>query len=301
MDIVHNIGQSVLSKLKNKAINEGVAFQQLLTLFLQDEFIRRLSQNEYRDKLILKGGFLLYALSDFASRPTIDADYLLSDYPNKVESILSLVHAILLGKTGNDYIRIEVRDVEKINEINEYHGIRIYLLGQIEKTKTPFYIDFGIGDVIVPFEVKRTIPVLLEGFEQISIFTYSIESIISEKFDAMISYMEANGRMKDFYDVYTLAITFCFDGSILKDALYKTLFNRHTLYGIDSAILLGRLIENENIKNRWKNFCNKVLRYDLDFALVIGVIIKFIDPLIQSIESENVFLMNWNPSSRRYE
>ena len=301
MDIVRNIGQSVLSKLKNKAINEGVAFQQLLTLFLQEEFIRRLSQSEYRDKLILKGGFLLYALSDFASRPTIDADYLLRDYPNKVESILSLVHTILLGKTGNDSIKIEVRDAEVINETSEYNGVRIYLVGQIEKTRTPFYIDFGIGDVIVPFEVKRTIPILLEGFEQVSIFTYSIESIISEKFDAIIRYMEANGRMKDFYDVYTLAITFSFDGSILKEALYKTLSNRHTLYGIDSAILLRRLIEDEDIKNRWKNFCKKVLRYDLDFDLVIGVIITLIDPLIQSIESENVFLMNWNPSSRRYE
>ena len=298
---MHNIGQSALSKLKNKAINEGVAFQQLLTLFLQEEFIRRLSQSEYRNKLILKGGFLLYALSDFASRPTIDADYLLRDYPNKVESILFLVHTILLGKTGNDSIKIEVRDVEVINETSEYNGVRIYLVGQIEKTRTPFYIDFGIGDVIVPFEVKRTIPILLEGFEQVSILTYSIESIISEKFDAMIRYMEANGRMKDFYDVYTLTITFSFDGTILKEALYKTLSNRHTLYGIDSAILLRRLIEDEDIKNRWKNFCKKVLRYDLDFDLVIGVIITLIDPLIQSIESENVFLMNWNPSSRRYE
>lgn len=298
---MHNIGQSALSKLKNKAINEGVAFQQLLTLFLQEEFIRRLSQSEYRNKLILKGGFLLYALSDFASRPTIDADYLLRDYPNKVESILFLVHTILLGKTGNDSIKIEVRDVEVINETSEYNGVRIYLVGQIEKTRTPFYIDFGIGDVIVPFEVKRTIPILLEGFEQVSILTYSIESIISEKFDAMIRYMEANGLMKDFYDVYTLAITFSFNGSILKEALYKTLSNRHTLYGIDSAILLRRLIEDEDIKNRWKNFCKKVLRYDLDFDLVIGVIITLIDPLIQSIESENAFLMNWNPSSRRYE
>lgn len=298
---MHNIGQSALSKLKNKAINEGVAFQQLLTLFLQEEFIRRLSQSEYRDKLILRGGFLLYALNDFASRPTIDADYLLRDYPNKVESILSLVHTILLGKTGNDSIKIEVRDVEVINETNEYNGVRIYLVGQIEKTRTPFYIDFGIGDVIVPFEVKRTIPILLEGFEQVSILTYSIESIISEKFDAMIRYMEANGRMKDFYDVYTLAMTFSFDGSILKEALYKTLSNRHTLYGIDSAILLRRLIEDEDIKNRWKNFCKKVLRYDLDFDLVIGVIITLIDPLIQSIELGDAFNLNWNPSSRRYE
>lgn len=238
MDIVRNIGQSVLSKLKRKAINEGVAFQQLLTLFLQEEFIRRLSQSEYRDKLILKGGFLLYALSDFTARPTIDADYLLRDYPNKVESILSLVHTILLGKMGNDSIKIEVRDVEVINETNEYNGVRIYLVGQIEKTRTPFYIDFGIGDVIVPFEVKRTIPVLLEGFEQVSILTYSIESIISEKFDAMIRYMEANSRMKDFYDVYTQATTFSFDGSILKEALYKTLSNRQTLYTAITACFI---------------------------------------------------------------
>ena len=130
MDIVRNIGQSVLSKLKHKAINEGVAFQQLLTLFLQEEFIRRLSKSEYRDKLILKGGFLLYALSDFTARPTIDADYLLRDYPNKVESILTLVHAVLLGKTGNDFIRIEVLDVEEINEMNEYHGVHFNLISK---------------------------------------------------------------------------------------------------------------------------------------------------------------------------
>lgn len=145
---MHNIGQSVLSKLKRKAINEGVAFQQLLTLFLQEEFIRRLSQSEYRDKLILKGGFLLCVLSDFASRPTIDADTLLRDYPNKVESILSLVHAILLGKTGNDFIRIKIRDVEEINEMNEYHGVHFNLISK-ETPLIKFTSEFLKGEFIL--------------------------------------------------------------------------------------------------------------------------------------------------------
>ena len=66
------------------------------------------------------------------------------------------------------------------------------------KTKTPFSIDFGVGDTIVPSALTRTLPVLLDGFEKPTILTYSLESTISEKFDAIIRFMESTGRMKDF-------------------------------------------------------------------------------------------------------
>ena len=37
--------------------------------------------------------------------------------------------------------------------------------------------------------------------------------------------MEATGRMKDFYDIYYLAMTFDFDGRKLQEAIYETLMN----------------------------------------------------------------------------
>lgn len=86
-----DIAASVLAKLKNKSRKEGIQLQQLLNLFCQEEFIRRLSQSRYRDNLILKGGFLLYSISEFTARPTVDADYLLKNYSNNLGSIELLV------------------------------------------------------------------------------------------------------------------------------------------------------------------------------------------------------------------
>lgn len=212
-----------------------------------------------------------------------------------------MVQAILDCETKNDFIQIRIRDIEIINKMSEYHGVRVNLIGQIEKTRTSFSIDFGVGDVIFPCAVKRTLPVLLQGFEQASINTYTLESTISEKFDAIIRFMEANGRMKDFFDIYTLAITYSFEGSIIKEALHQTISNRETAFGIDSARVLERLIENENIRNRWKIFCQKVIRYDLDFEFVIHVIVTLIDPLLQAIVLHRNFDLKWNPSIRQYE
>ncbi|WP_147534510.1 nucleotidyl transferase AbiEii/AbiGii toxin family protein [Bacillus marasmi] len=68
---------SVIAKLKNKSKEQGVPLQQLLNLFCQEEFIRRLARSNYKEQLILKGGFLLYTISQFTTRPTVDADYYL--------------------------------------------------------------------------------------------------------------------------------------------------------------------------------------------------------------------------------
>ena len=77
-----NMEVSVLAKLKNKSKKENISLQQLLNLFCQEEFIRRLSVSKYNKNLILKGGFLLYTISDFTTRATIDADYLLRNHSN---------------------------------------------------------------------------------------------------------------------------------------------------------------------------------------------------------------------------
>jgi hypothetical protein len=166
---------SVLARLKNKAKQEGIPFQQLLNLFCQEEFIRRLAQCSYSDKLILKGGFLLYAISGFTSRPTIDADYLLKNQSNEIGSIESMVQSILEEKTTNEFVTINIRNIETISVIKEYHGLRVNLISHIGKTRTPFSIDFGIGDVIITSAVKRTLPVLLEDFTLPTILTYSLE------------------------------------------------------------------------------------------------------------------------------
>lgn len=295
-----NIAESVLAKLKNKARKQGIPLQQLINLFCQEEFIRRLSQSSYKNNLVLKGGFLLYSISGFTTRPTVDADYLLKNYSNDIDAIEKLIREVIFSPSNNDFLEFEVRGLESISEIKEYHGIRVNLTGIIGRTKTPFSIDFGVGDIIVPSAVERTLPVLLPGFEEPEILTYSLESTVAEKLDAIISLMEATGRMKDFYDIYYLAITFDFDGRKLQEAIYKTLTNRARLYEKDSVDVISRLIDNLEIQKRWNNFCKKILKYELSFSDVVNTIIEFTSPPYESIIQDDEFFKSWSHNDKRY-
>lgn len=63
---------SVLARLRNKAKESGISYQQCLQLFFQEEFLRKLSASPYKDNLILKGGLFIYTLTNFESRATVD-------------------------------------------------------------------------------------------------------------------------------------------------------------------------------------------------------------------------------------
>ena len=291
----------ILARLKNKAKTEGISFQQLLNLFFQEEFIRRLAQSDYRERLILKGGFLLYSISDFTTRPTVDADYLLKNHSNEPDSVEELVRSIIDQKSDDKLMDIEIRSVEPIHELKEYHGIRVNLIGHMGKTRTPFSIDFGVGDTIVPAPLARTLPVLLNGFEKPTILTYSFESIISEKFDAIVRFMESSGRMKDFYDIYYLVTTFDFEGRKVQEAIYETFTKRGTPIEKDSVQIIGRLISNEAVMNRWSIFCQKVLKFELNLNEVIQLIISFLDPPFQAMIIDDEFMKTWNSAKRQYE
>lgn len=295
-----NIEASVLARLKNKSKEQKIPLQQLLNLFCQEEFIRRLSRSNYKENLILKGGFLLYSISGFTTRPTVDADYLLKNYSSNLDAVQKLVNEIINSSSENDFIKLEIRGLEEISEIKEYHGIRVNLIGIIGRTKTPFSIDFGVGDIIIPSPVERTLPVLLQEFQEPEVLTYSLESTVAEKLDAIISLMEATGRMKDFYDIYYLATTFDFEGRKLQEAIYETLSNRGTPYEKDSVVVIGRLTKDSQIQKRWNNFCKKILKYELDFTDVVNIIIDFTSPPYQSIIEENEFFKNWSFEDKKY-
>lgn len=291
---------SLLARLKNRSKEIGIPLQQLINLFCQEEFLRRLSRSNYKDNLILKGGFLIYTISNFAARATIDADYLLKNYSNDIETIRELVAEVISSYEENNFVELHVKGFETISETKKYHGVRVNFVGIIGKTRTPFSIDFGVGDVVIPSAVERTLPVLISGFEEPKVLTYSLYSTIAEKLDAIISLMEYTSRMKDFYDIYYLAITFDFDGRKLQEAIYETLSNRARKYEEDSVAVIARLTENNEIKSRWNNFCKKVLKYQLDFNYVISIILDFILPPYDSIIKEDEFFNKWSYKDRKY-
>ena len=207
-----DIAASVLARLKNKAKESGRSYQLCLQLFCQEEFLRRLEKSQYAENLVLKGGLFIYSVTDFASRVTVDVDFLLRKVPNTPEQLQTVIETIISTPTGNDFVNFEMEDIAPIAVAKKYAGIGVSLVARIKNTKTPFSIDVGVGDVIVPKQEKRRIPTQLDDFTAPTVNTYSLETTIAEKIDAILSLMEFSSRMKDYYDIYYLANKFDFDG-----------------------------------------------------------------------------------------
>jgi Domain of unknown function (DUF1814). len=286
-------GASVISKLKEKSKKTGKPLQLYLQLFCQEEFLRRLSFSKYADNLILKGGLFIYTLTNFESRSTIDVDFLMKQLPNSIEKIQAIIEDILAVDTGNDFITFRAQGYENISPQRKYTGVSFQLIGQINNTKTPFTVDIGVGDIIVPKSEKRVIPVQLESFAAPEISTYSIESTIAEKFDAILQRLELTSRMKDFYDIYYLANFFDFDGRELQEAIFETLQNRGTAHEKDSLDKIISLSQDSGMLVKWRQFIRRLKLEDLDFEVVIETIDTFLKPIWQAIVNEDEFMGRW--------
>lgn len=291
-----DIAASVLEKLRNKAKASGISYQQCLQLFMQEEFLRKLSKSGYDDFLVLKGGLFIYTLTNFESRATIDVDFLLRGYSNSIDNVKDLIYKIIDTPTGNDYIGMTAKGFEEISPQRKYHGISTQIIGQIKNVRVPFNVDIGVGDVIVPKAEQRKINTQLSGFEEPVIKTYSIESTIAEKFDAILQRFELTGRMKDFYDIYYLSKTFDFEGAKLQSAIFETLQRRGTSYDRDSFKRIVALADDEDMQKRWKFFLKTIKDDMLEFFVVIAEIQTFLEPVFEAIVNEEEWQSSWNAS-----
>ena len=293
-------GASVIAKLKNKAKETGKPLQVHLQLFCQEEFLRKLSMSKYADNLILKGGLFIYTLTNFESRATIDVDFLMRQLPNSVEEIEKIVLDILAIDTGNNFIELTAKAFETISPQRKYTGVSFQIIGKIKNTRTPFSVDLGVGDIIVPKAEKRVIPVQLDEFTNPEISTYSLESTIAEKFDAMLQRLEMTSRMKDFYDVYYLSNMFDFDGRKLQEAIFETLQNRGTSYGRDSLNQIAELANDAEMITKWNYFLRTIKMSALDFGKVVNAMVHFLSPVWEAILDEDELLKKWNKDKHEW-
>ena len=296
-----DMGESVLAKLRNKAQKSGMPFQLYLQLFCQEEFLRRLSLSKYADNLILKGGLFIYTLTNFESRATVDIDFLLRSLPADPEKMREIVEEILAVDTGNDYITFVTRGYEEISPQRKYRGVSFQVIGQIKKTRTPFSVDLGIGDVIIPKAEKREIPVQLDNYQRPVVATYSIESTIAEKFDAILQRLQLTSRMKDFYDIYYLSREFDYDGRQLQQAIFETLQNRRTSYEADSLDKIVAFSADQEMQVQWRKFLNRSHLPTLLFEDVLHGIESFLRPVWQAIVSESELLETWSASESAWK
>lgn len=296
-----DVGASVLARLKNKAAETGRSYQLCMQLFCQEEFLRRLEQSKYAENMVLKGGLFLYAVTNFDSRVTADIDFLLRNAPNTPEQLRTILEEIISAETGNDFITFEIRSVEPIAIAKKYAGIGASLVAHIKNTRTPFSIDFGVGDVIVPKQETRRIPAQLEDFDAPTVQTYSLETTVAEKLDAVLSLMEFSSRMKDYYDLYYLANRFDFDGATLAEALRKTFANRGRSFTLEQFEQIAAYDSDDGMQKKWKAFVKKINTKTDDFKTVLDTIQRFLwKPYRAAVEREE-FRKRWKAEQNSWK
>ena len=215
---VTNVAASVHARLLNRAKAEGRPFNELLQYYATERFLYRLSRSPHADRFVLKGALLMLVWLGETIRPTRDADLL--GFGEITEESLTRIFT--------DVCNVDVEPdglvfpssirVAPIRPEDDYGGLRATLRARLGKARLHVQVDVGIGDAVSPDPTWLEYPTLLD-FPQPRLRAYRQETVIAEKFHAMVVLGAANSRMRDFFDVYALAERQRFEGEVLVTAL----------------------------------------------------------------------------------
>jgi hypothetical protein len=225
-----NVAASVHDRLLNRARETERSFNELLQYWAIERFLFRLAQTPHaKEDFVLKGALLLQARGAATGRPTRDIDLLRRGGPAEAEHLVEVVRACCRVDVADDGMRFDPESIEaeQISRDAEYEGGRIRFRGYLGNARVPMQLDVGVGDALVPGPVAVEYPELLD-YGKPRLRGYTLESLIAEKFQVLVSWAEANTRMKDFYDLASLAGRFPFDGARIAGALSATFERRGT-------------------------------------------------------------------------
>ena len=249
-----DVGTSVRARLLTLARQKGQAFDLLLTRYANERLLHRLSLSPHRNRFVLKGAMLMTTWFDDPHRPTRDVDFL--GYGDSAPDAMLVTFREICAIEVNDgmVFDIDALRVELIREEIEYGGLRLRTTGTLAGARITVTIDIGFGDAIEPGLDEVNLPVLLD-LPQPRLRVYARETVIAEKFQAMVMLGLANSRMKDFYDVWILSRSYEFDDDRLPRAIAATFERRGTAIPLEAPVALTQAFAFDSSKQRqWAAF-----------------------------------------------
>ena len=275
---LQNIGASVRARLLNLARERNQPFDLLLTRYTLERLLYRLSSSQYRERFVLKGAMLMTNWMNDPHRPTRDLD-LLAFGDSDPEVILAVFRDICAIKADDAVVfDISALAVDRVRAELEYGGLRIKTNATVDGAKVRVLVDIGFGDAIEPGLTEIELSVLLDQPVP-RLRAYPYETVIAEKFQAMVNLGRANSRMKDFYDIWILARSHEFDGVRLARAIAATFARRKT--GIPSErpdALTPAFAEDQTKQRQWTAFLEDVAITPGTLAEVVEDLATFLMP-----------------------
>jgi predicted nucleotidyltransferase component of viral defense system len=293
---VQNIAHSVRERLLSLAKARNEEFQNLLMRYALERWLYRLSLTKYRDRFVLKGAMLFAVWSDEPHRPTQDLDLL--GFGNssigELENVLREICEVAADEDGLQFQSSTVKG-KAIREEKAYDGVRLNLMATLGKAVIPLQIDVGFGDAPTPAPELIEYPATLD-LPAARLRAYRRETVIAEKFNAMVELGLRNTRLKDFYDLWVLSDTCDFDGVVLVDAIRATFARRMTPLPAAAPIALTSEFAGEQVKqNQWRAFVRrgKLRAGESPLEEIVTKLHGFLMPVVEALNTESIFNRRW--------
>ena len=250
---MNNTAQSTKDKLRNIAREKNVDFNCVMRFYMYDRFIERLSKSQYRDNFVLKGGFYLSRLFGIDNRSTMDIDAAIRKAKFTNSNIIKMITDII-NININDNVKLNIINTEPIRTEDEYGGLRITIVFNLETIKDQFHIDVATGDPIYPRPISFNYESLIDN-EVYKVWSYNLETVLAEKIETILSKLETSSRMKDYYDIYLIYKFSKIDITKFRKAVEKTFEKRK--FKSDLVNNLNIVKNSQILREKWASYSRK--------------------------------------------
>lgn len=240
--------------IRNKSRALNVKSNIILQSVVFDFFLEKLALSKYTNHFIIKGGFLVSAITKIDLRTTMDLDVTLKSLSLSKDTLESVLIEIISLPT-HDLLMMELIDIVEIHDNADYQGLRATVQIFFDGIKEFIKLDFTTGDIMTPTEMNFSYKTVIEK-KEIKLKSYNLETLLAEKLETILSRGILNTRMRDFYDVYILFKLKEIDLILLKEAFNNTSKQRRTFESIlqNSKDIFDRIRNNQNMKALWTSY-----------------------------------------------
>jgi predicted nucleotidyltransferase component of viral defense system len=249
-------GEQVKALVRNKSTALKLDANIILRNVIFEFFLEKLVKSRYANRFIIKGGFLISAITQIDLRTTMDIDVTLKSLSIQKEDLSKYIEEIISIPT-HEKLLMKLESIDEIHEDAEYPGLRATISVRYDGIRESIKIDFTTGDIITPTETSFKYKTFLDN-KMIELKSYTLETVLAEKMETILSRGILNTRMRDFYDVYLL--WFLKEKEIEKDILKQAFINtstyRKTMDQIlpNAKIIVTQIEHDSKMRNRWNSY-----------------------------------------------
>lgn len=296
--IIKNLDVSIKNRLLDVSKKSNTDYNYIIIQYAQERFLYRLSKSEYVNNFILKGAVFLFSTGKSMFRQTKDIDFLGKGISNAEDNLKKIIREISKIKYEDGLVfKSDEITTEIITKEKNYNGIRVSLPFALATIKNILSIDVGFGDELYKKAETLDYPTILD-MESPKLNAYSVETVIAEKFEAIVKLNFLTSRMKDFYDLIFIAENYELTKSDLLNSIKRTFETRETAISNRKIIYQYEFKNDDEKQKQWKGFLKRIKsEMENNFITIINKLEKFIEPVFENVEDD----LSWNKDKWKWE